>query len=1231
MRGARVRFRPVVLCLLGAAAAPRARAQSVVVGPLASAMSAVPGASVTVPVVADMSSGGGASLGAIAARLTWHAGSLQLTGTGVGTFGSPVINSDSAAYGVLKFAVAAPAGATGMPVLLNASFSVTGPAADTSSLALSVTEITAAATFTNLLPITTTTTSKFCVSTGRWGDVDSDTTLTAHDALVIITDAVGLPILPYTVVNGDVDASGTVDTRDALIVLSAAVGIPVAQFRIGRLNSGACSITSAASILIQPRSATVATGDSLPVSATVRDSSGAITQGVNLVWVSQDTTVLRARAGGRLIAITPGATYAGVVVSPGIRDSILVTVTAARHVWYVNPVVAASNTVELGSQTYPFALIGTAIAAAAPSDTIHVATADYGGVLVGKPLVLLGDSSAGGFPRLSNSTGAALSVDNVLAGPVTVHGFRLLNSQSGAEIRLAQTLTLDAISVEGSRGLGMRLYGVDSLNLTRTAVAGAVGTGVALDSFRVALLDSVKTDLITAAGTGARPLGLALTNGGTLGATDLLARTAGVMIDSLGTVSLRRLRVLGAVGTALAVTADRVAVTAGEFAGATLANGGATPLPGDPGSFAVVLAPGAGATFDSAYVHDNSLFGLWLSGGLADSLRADSVVRNLAGPDNAYSSSLFGGFSNLAIERSVFQGGGPAPVYFNATGANVTLDSTVFDAAPLYAYTPARFAMAHATVRNGVGSPVQVYGGGVVSLDSVEVTGVRSGCTSCGLVPPAVIVTGADSTSVSRLYAHDNEGGALGAWSGRVLRVMGGSLLHNGMQPGSPSNTRVTLAIEGMADAAVLGLTVRDSADVGIQIQPLGNSRTVVDSSTLEGSGTLVQAYGVDSSYHDTVTVTRSTLTGFQNTTSYHVDAERLGRLVAGANLLDSARYAALNLYGVGAATATANQVRAWGSLGFYSAWGALVADSNAFVGCSATGEAILLYESSGSVVANTHIGCGPLVAAVSYSGPVPIEVRGNTLSLDTMTAVSSTAIDLAYRLGFVHVAGNAIVGGTSSGIRIEGISYGVDSARVDSNVVRLTRATGIVIGSQLGAPASLTYNLVADNKQGGIQAASSFQAAFNTVVRTQQGTGVSATGGGRYSYRLGNIAGNRPYGLVAAYDSGFAADSNFWGDSLGPAVVGGPGSTGDSIAGTTVGYRPFLTSAAANAPSSGAPPAVQVFRPALIAAQTVPPAPKPPAGVRPVGTSPRATRYVAPAPLVRPAPVVRRAAGGRP
>lgn len=1157
---------------LGALAfVPRAWGQTVVVGPRASSMSTVPGASITVPVVADMTSSGGASLGSIAARLTWRPGTLQLVGTSLGSAGTPVVNADSAAQGILKFAVADAAGATGMPVLINATFNVSGPAADTTTLGFSVGEISAAGSFADLKPITSATSARFCVSTGLYGDLDGDAAFTGHDALIVLTNAVGLPVAPYSVVNGDVDGNGVVDSRDALIVLSAAVGIPVSQFRIGRLNPGSCSLHNAATVQIQPRTPSVAPGDSLPVTATVRDSAGGIVQGVGLVWHSKDATIVRASANGSLVAVAPGSTFASVAVAPGVIDSILVVVSSVRHVWYVNPAVAAGNAVELGSQVYPFSAIHSGDSAAAAGDTVRVAVADYGEpVRITKPLALLGDSTAAGFPRIHNGAGPALAIDSVPSGAVRIHGLRLLGSLGGISADSVPILAVSAVNVEGSQGVGIRVHNADSVMLSRSSVAGAVKHGIELVGVRQAVLDHV---------------------------------TSGAVLQ----------------GPALLVNANSISVVGSDFSGATPGNG--VPQSGDAESYAVSLnvAPAGTLRFDSSRVHDNTLFGMLVEGGAANSFRADTVARNYSGSSDDASSAFYD-FGWLRLAGSAFLNDGPGYVDIEGFGADsVTADSVVFDGTTVYVYDVTAFRMHGGALRRGVAPTLSLDYVSLVELDSVEASGAIA--TGNDLANTAVSIYGADTATVTGMNAHDNEGGALGVLYTPALRVDGGTLLRNTFRQVG-EGLRATLVAYYVTDSRISGLTLRDTADIGIYVVPSGNSRTVVDNSKLQGSRTLVQDWYGSAPNADTLIVSHSWLTGFGGRSVLGIDAQYLAKLAVTGNLIDLINDGAgdgngVKTYGVDTTLASGNTISNWGNAGLNLTLGALTADTNVFAGCSPQGSsAIYSYQpDSASVVGNSLTGCGGLVVVygpLHASGPA-VAVLGNTVTRDS--TLTQPGVRLQNGLGYVQVAGNTFSGGGSPAVIVSGDGYMIDSARVDSNTIRQVNTNGLEADNI--TKLTLTYNLVADNNGAGLIFYTPFSAQYNTVVRNV-GAGVSDNSGGGSSFRYGNVVGNLPFGVVSNGE-GMAADNNWWGDSRGPQCVDCSASTGDSVS-PSVSFEPFAESVVALAPAIPGPPlGAHAFRPLAARSPVVPRARQATQGVRRAAPAPHAVAQFIPYPAPRP------------
>jgi hypothetical protein len=77
------------------------------------------------------------------------------------------------------------------------------------------------------------TLAEVCHASAIWGDVDNSLTVNSRDALVALSNAVGLPTPGFNVGYGDVDGDGAVTPRDALLMLSASIGLSTAGYRVG--------------------------------------------------------------------------------------------------------------------------------------------------------------------------------------------------------------------------------------------------------------------------------------------------------------------------------------------------------------------------------------------------------------------------------------------------------------------------------------------------------------------------------------------------------------------------------------------------------------------------------------------------------------------------------------------------------------------------------------------------------------------------------------------------------------------------------------------------------------------------------------------------------------------------------------------------------------------------------------------------------------------------------------
>lgn len=80
-----------------------------------------------------------------------------------------------------------------------------------------------------------------CHASGVWGDIDLDTRVNSRDALIALSNAVGMPTGGFNVAPGDVDADGQVTSRDALAMLSASINLSTSGFRVGSGIADACA------------------------------------------------------------------------------------------------------------------------------------------------------------------------------------------------------------------------------------------------------------------------------------------------------------------------------------------------------------------------------------------------------------------------------------------------------------------------------------------------------------------------------------------------------------------------------------------------------------------------------------------------------------------------------------------------------------------------------------------------------------------------------------------------------------------------------------------------------------------------------------------------------------------------------------------------------------------------------------------------------------------------------
>jgi len=1036
------------------------RAQAVVfVGPRATAIPiANPLDTVTVPIVADLTGAGGAALGAITAQLSWRAATLRFLGAGAGAAGVPVLNVDSA-NGTVRFALATAAGVTGTPVLMQARFQAIGPLGDSTTLGLTVSELNAAGSFAALTPAPTA--ALVCVGSvaGRWGDLTGDDQVMSNDALAIVTYAVGLPIAPLTPLNGDVDADGAVHTRDALIVLSFVVGLPTPGFRVNQPRPSACGSGSpAASVAVTPGTATLVTGDQLPLAATVRDAGGAIVH-ANPAWLTRNAAVATVDRAGVVQAVGAGTTRIVVAAAPGIMDSTTVTVGGTRRVWYVN--AGASGSVQNGSPQFPFGSIADAVAAAGPNDTLRLAVGRYGmGLQFTGPLVVLGDSTALGFPTIVPvDTTPAVDVDGLTSGDfVAIRRLRVVDAALGIRAHGAGgVLELDRVIVERSRGPGIQVTALDTARLDQVAVLGAVEVGIAADTLRLLWMTGTASDGV-APGTSGQSYSLKTAHVDSLIADSVELRSASVLADTVTTVVFRQSFLGYAAGPILTVRAATTArLDTVDMVGARQGRAG-------PPAVQFTSPTGATVTLNGIVLDGTEGRGLVVDGGRSTVVVRGSFVR---GPRYTPIAGLpplgaaeFNATASVTIAQSRFEDGMVRLWDSLQTGVPARLDTVTLMGANIWAANLGRLDVRQADLHDADYTMVYASNVPIVHFAGVEAeahTWRPPGFPSLGFF--AIELAGVDSARADSLWVHDNHHGGLFASAVRAFTSYGARFERNNLAPISGQRTTALVNVGWFRMAQALfderSSAVYQSVYISRSVPGFG---AIIDSTTFLDPLYPVYAFGTGALSTDTLIVRGSLarLRGPATATAYGSQVNSFGRVSWLANTVDSAVSSqtgerALNVYNVGSLEVRDSR--------FLDVRGAVSVQTSGPVDltgnharCVAGGFAAFYVFQNGplTMVSDTVAGrCQIGGYAYNTLSAQAVVMRNNLVSTDTASTAGGLAGLWVYGNWFRPVVvGNDVGPGywQNGGIALDAAfgAYLIDSARVDSNVVHDGRGTAV-------------------------------------------------------------------------------------------------------------------------------------------------------------------------------------------
>jgi hypothetical protein len=479
-----------VAALAAIGTAPSARAQTIPAGP-GTELSSLVGQSLDVPFVVDMSARA-ELLGAFAMRISWNPAVLRFDAGLPGSFGGVTANTDSAAQGIVRLAGANPSGVGGAVTIGVARF--TPLLAETATVHVAMLELFAAGSFADMLPAVVASNGLFCPALGRYGDVDRDADADSRDALVALSNAVGLDVSAFDVALGDVDDDGNTNARDALIILSAAVGLDVSGYRVLTLAGGACAAGQPVSLAIVPGAlGDVVVGQTVHFEARSVDGNGVPQALTDVRWITMDPAVLGILSTGLAVAREAGTTDV-LAVRDG-RDTATVTVqVVARRTTHHVSAAAVNVSTRLGTSTLPFASLDELGQVVQQGDTVRLRPGRYpGGASVDRGVVLIGErSGADGVVIGGRGEPVGLSVSGT--GVLEIHDLAIEGFQTGLSIGNADTVLIDSLQVMANGGQSACYetgVGVGSAWLVRIRWSRVIGDGTGGCANGVRLLGSV--------------------------------------------------------------------------------------------------------------------------------------------------------------------------------------------------------------------------------------------------------------------------------------------------------------------------------------------------------------------------------------------------------------------------------------------------------------------------------------------------------------------------------------------------------------------------------------------------------------------------------------------------------------------------------------------------------------------------------------------------------------------
>lgn len=1160
-------------------------AQAIPVGP-GSDLSSLVGLPIDVPFVIDMSARP-ERLGSFALRVQWDTTRLRLVWGASASFGSVQVNPDSLAVGIARIAGASPAGATGRVTVATAR--ITPLVRDTATLKLNLTELYAAGTFADLLPSAVVTSGAYCPARGRWGDIDGDGNANSRDALIALSNAVGLDVSAFDISLGDVDGSGTTNARDALIILSNAVGVDVSAFRVLRLAGGACAANAARALTIVPEgldTLPLVVGQTVRLEARAGDSAGVLQAITDVNWLSNRSAVLWVQADGSGVARDTGTAI--VTVRRGTSDSAQITVRVVAHRtthWVDAQAAGATN--RLGTTALPFGTLNEGVHFAQAGDTVRVRIGVYdldtesdGTLYVDRAMVVIGDTAADGSrPRLTSALGGG---GVVLDGPgsVEIHNLDVTGVGTAFIVTGPSCALLRGVRVS-QVGYGMSVEaptGCVRLERSRMVGPGLQGEGYSGNGVEVHAV----VDTLTIEDTEISDFGYGVYDGA-------------LFVDSL---TIRR-SLLHDAGYAAVYLGNYCYDCAPPVRGVSRPAGRAPravapappqrgPQDGPPTSQAVVVEGSRLARTYSGPVVD-------LSTTLRSAVFTHSMLTNPSG-SVLYVSSTGGGYISMTGDSIVAP---PEQQHYRWLDAR-NLDSLVVDsvaATGFYesyvGYTPL-VRVTSSTFRDVRGDAFQVYpygSGAVLWFDNVGIYGDPR-----------------DDLSASGLY--------LSGTRATINRLTGVNLYEGLYAASSDSSVTVTNSLFQHVEYPVYwssysavapdssGLTVRGTTFRGFSWAVEAYDGTLVaDSNTFVNGSTAIDEvspkpiaatrnqisgteYGLDLVNTDSSAVVTVSDNSISGTTSTALSVS--GSAYQDLQTVLDVRRNTVTCTGAGAASVT--------GIGLWDAH--MIALNNRVDGCYAG----LVTSQSGSRTRNDSILGNTIsvpangLVGIGVTGNVTARIKRNTVTGATTGQQAAGLIDVSWCASYgcpdtynpsATIDSNRVTGGTVWGIhaetvdsldivanQVENLNLASDAyhgavavfgylqtfARIAGNVIRHIAGNGIVIGHYSETTVSVDSNVVADIDLSGLfyQPGDGYGPA--TITRNlftgARGEGILVSGYGVVSATDNNIVGNA-YGLRQAPYHGPdpTATNNWWGDALGP-TCGDCAGHGDSVSFYLNSYR---------------------------------------------------------------------------